>query len=271
MIKIVDIDGLFEDYVSSFVKENIGKIKPEEIENEIPVLYDKFGKEKLKELDGETPKDYYKKFSAEELVFALKEHLKSGVSVNDYLCVALTEGQTEELLLNELENDFTEDFAVYAMNVLNDKKSTAVLDKYLDFIVWDYPETVKELAAEFLTENGEAVKERIVEGWSDFSVRAKSYLTEVLANTSSDDERVLSILLEQFALNTDNIPLYANYLAKFGNDKAIPVLTTAIESEGIKYHEFEELRFAIEALGGFYAKERDFSKDSVYKKIKGIK
>ena len=49
MIKIVDIDGLFEEYISSFVKENIGKIKPEEIENEIPVLYEKFGKETLKE------------------------------------------------------------------------------------------------------------------------------------------------------------------------------------------------------------------------------
>ena len=69
MIKIVDIDGLFEEYISSFVKENIGKIKPEEIENEIPVLYEKFGKETLKELDGKTPETYYKDFSEEDLNF----------------------------------------------------------------------------------------------------------------------------------------------------------------------------------------------------------
>ena len=46
---------------------------------------------------------------------------------------------------------------------------------------------------------------------------------------------------------------------------------TAIEGEKISYADFEELRFAIEALGGKYDKERDFSQDKTYKKIKGGK
>ena len=42
---------------------------------------------------------------------------------------------------------------------------------------------------------------------------------------------------------------------------------TAIEGEKITYADFEELRFAIEALGGTYDKKRDFSKDKTFKKI----
>ena len=48
-------------------------------------------------------------------------------------------------------------------------------------------------------------------------------------------------------------------------------LTEVIESDKIKYSDFEELRFAIEALGGEYNKTRDFSSDSTYKKICGVK
>ena len=75
----------------------------------------------------------------------------------------------------------------------------------------------------------------------------------------------------EFAKNTDNIPLYASYLAKYGDERALPFLMTAIEGEKISYADFEELRFAIEALGGKYDKERDFSQDKTYKKIKGGK
>ena len=43
-----------------------------------------------------------------------------------------------------------------------------------------------------------------------------------------------------------------------------------IEKEKISYADFEELRFAIEALGGEYDKVRDFKNDKSYKKIKGL-
>ena len=48
-------------------------------------------------------------------------------------------------------------------------------------------------------------------------------------------------------------------------------LSSAPENEKINYHDFEELRFAIEVLGGEYTEERDFSSDKIYKKIKSKK
>ena len=62
MNKIIDIDALFDKYISDYVYGNIGKMKPEEIENKIPDLYVKFGDEKLKDLDGKTPNTFYKDF-----------------------------------------------------------------------------------------------------------------------------------------------------------------------------------------------------------------
>ncbi len=270
MVKILDLDNLFEEYISDFVKQNIGKIKPEEIENQIPVLYEKFGGESLSELGGKTPTTYYKDFSAEELVNALITHIETGVSVSDYLCEAITEKDSEGVLLSKLESVENEEFTVYAMNILNDKKSLSALDKYLEIVEWDYPEPLKEIATEFLCENALKVKDKILERWGEYSINAKGYFCEILSNASGD-ERILALLLEQFALHPDEMPLYANYLAKFGDDKALPFLYTAIESEKINYHEFEELRFAIETLGGVYDKQRDFRKDKTYKKIKGIK
>ena len=76
MIKIIDIDGLFDKYIEKFVYSNIGKVKPEEIENEIPNLYLKFGDEKLKELDGKTPNTFYKEYPIKDLLECLKNHLE---------------------------------------------------------------------------------------------------------------------------------------------------------------------------------------------------
>ena len=80
---------------------------------------------------------------------------------------------------------------------------------------------------------------------------------------------MFDILVAEFAKHQNNVPLYANYLAKYGDDRALPFLMAAIENEKISYADFEELRFAIEALGGEYTKERDFSKDKSFRKIKG--
>lgn len=45
------------------------------------------------------------------------------------------------------------------------------------------------------------------------------------------------------------------------------MLLREIEREDIGFVAFQELKFAIEALGGEYEKQRDFSQDEAYKKI----
>ncbi len=270
MIKIIDIDSLFDSYISDYVYKNIGKVNADEIENKIPELYEKFGQEKLKELDGKSPEEYYRQFSGEELVACLKEHIQKGVSIPDYLCETITENvQNEQSLIKALDEESQEEFLLYVMNMLFEMDSKNCAKKFLELVIWDYSSPIKELATEFLKERADSVKEEILMQFRESNDETKEYLTEILSGCKSDD-RVFDILIEQFVKNEKNIPIYAGYLAKYGDDRALPFLLAEIEKEKISYADFEELRFAIEALGGEYNKERDFKSDKSYKKIKGL-
>ena len=269
MIKVIDVDKLFDKYIEGYVYSNIGKVKPEEIENKIPELYLAFGDEKLDDLDGKTPNTYYKNFSGEELLSCLKEHLEKDVPVSDFLCEAITDNaQNETALLNALNQDNGEEFTLYLMNMLGDLASEKAQKRYIEFITWDYSEPIRELATELLSPMAESVKEQLLSQFDEVDGVKKACLTEILSNCKNDD-RVFEILINEFNLHRDQVPTYANYLAKYGDERALPTLMQAIENEKITYADFEELRFAIEALGGTYDKTRDFSKEKTYKKIKG--
>ena len=120
MVKIIDVDALFDKYIEKFVYSNIGKVKPEEIEDKIPELYVEFGDKEFKELDGKTPNTYYKNFACEQLLICLKEHLEKGVSISDFLCEAITSNpENEDVLVKELnkEDDIDEE---YYRNLVDD-------------------------------------------------------------------------------------------------------------------------------------------------------
>jgi len=153
------------------------------------------------------------------------------------------------------------------MNMLGELGSNKPLRRYLEFIAWDYSEPIKELATELLKEMAEQVKEEVLALFAEVTDGIKAYLTEILSGCKNDD-RVFDILVAEFMKRQDNVPIYAGYLAKYGDERALPFLMASIERENISYADFEELRFAIEALGGEYKKERDFSKDKTYKRIK---
>lgn len=269
MIKVIDIDGLFDKYISDYVYANVGKVSPEEIENKIPELYDKFGDEKLAELDGKTPLTYYEGATAEELISALKEHIERGVPVSDFLCEALRDGDSESALVKELNQENGEEFTLYLMNVLSEKGSVKAAKRYLEFVLWDYSEPIRELATELLGDMADSVKDDIIAQFREVDDLRRACLTEILSKASKDD-KIFDILIEQFVKHQDEIPLYAGYLARYGDERALPFLMTAIENEKLNYSEFSELKFAIESLGGEYNKERDFSSDKAYKKIKGL-
>lgn len=268
-MKLIDIDKLFDDYISKYVYENIGKVKPEEIEDKMPILYEEFGNAKLKELDDKTPNTFYRDLSAKQLLDTLSAHLEQNVPVSDFLCEAITGlKNSEEEIVKRLSEENGEELTLYLMNFLNDLNSDKATGRYLEFIMFDYSEPIRELATELLNNYADKEKKAILEHYKDASLDKKACLVEILSHASKDEE-VFNILINEFISNPQNMPLYAGYLAKYGDDRALPYLYTAIENDKISYMDFEELRFDIEVLGGEYNKSRDFSKDKTYKKIKG--
>lgn len=271
MIKAIDIDNLFDKYIEGYVYENIGKIKPEEIENKIPILYKDFGKEKNPLLNGKSPEEYYNRESTSALLKCLREHIEKRIPVSDFLCEAIiSRPQDSAVIVTALDKEENEEYICYLMNLLADTGAKIPVAKYLEFVLSDYSENVAELATEQLKSNAEEVKEEVLEVFYDSSENKKVRLAEILSAAKRDD-RITDLLIAEFTRHPKEIPLYASFIAKYGDERALPVLTEAIERKDLPYSDFEELRFTIEALGGEYDKERDFSNDKSYKKIKNAK
>jgi len=60
---------------------------------------------------------------------------------------------------------------------------------------------------------------------------------------------------------------HLNYENKYGDERALPYLLKKIEDREIGFVEFQELKYAVEALGGEYNEPRDFSDDRDYRTI----
>lgn len=272
MIKTLDLDKLFDAYISDYVYKNVGKVKPEEIENNIPVLYERFGDEKLKELDGKTPNTYYRGASAKELLSVLKEHIEKKISVSDFLCEAIIAAKDgADACVKALNAEESEEFTAYLMNMLSDMKAEIPAERYFEFALYEYPDSVGELATEFLCEIADKVKSGAIARYKDADERGKARIAEILSRTKRvpGEDAVFDVLVAEFLKHGENVPLYASYLARYGDERALPFLNAAAENVKLNYADFEELRFAIEALGGECKVKRDFSADRTYKKIKG--
>ena len=271
MIKTIDIDKIFDKYIGTYVYKNIGKIKPEEIEDHIPTMYEEFGNTALPELDGKTPNEYYRDFSAEELIAALKEHVEKGVPVSDFLSEGIINAKDgEAAVVSALKDAENDEFIAYLLNIHEIMNAESGLNEILNLIICDYPENVTEIATEILSSKADKVKDAVLNSFDSASEKAKECFAEILSHAGRD-EKVLSVLVAEFIRHGDRIAQYAGYLSRFGDERALPYLLTAIENEKIRYADFVELRFAIESLGGEYKKERDFTGDKDYGKIKGTK
>ena len=136
---------------------------------------------------------------------------------------------------------------------------------YFAILTGKFDREIKDAAVDQLKADADSAKERALEYYAQ-GVQ-KELMLEILSRCAVRDERVFEILLKEFRLAEEELPMRASYLAAYGDERALPVLLEAIESDAINFLEFQELKYAIEALGGEYTRERDFSEDAYYKEI----
>ena len=261
-MKLYDFDGMFDEKLSEYMNKNPEKYTESEWESVIPAMYKKFGDTFIKSV-GDTPNGFYAKMSAEELVCALRTHLKKDAPVPGYLCDAIEKRNSAELLLPLLDGSQSE--KEYAVNLLG--ADEAALKKYMELLVSPATDAdLKENLLDKIKEKADLVKDKAIENYNKGT--DKVCMLEILSRTVVPDDRVFDILLKAFRTDPDNIPVNAGYLAAYGDERALEYLLDKIDEEGITYIEYKELLIAIETLGGSYKKERDFSSDPSYGIIK---
>ena len=92
---------------------------------------------------------------------------------------------------------------------------------------------------------------------------------DILCNFPGD-ERILALLLDRFEHEHQQRALFASYLAKLGDERALPALLKAALDDHINYLDYVEVVNAIDALGGERPPERDFSGDPYYESLKRV-
>ena len=275
-MKCINFDRAFERYMAEWIKENSEKYKDDMdvIEDMMPDVYLEFLKKPADFLDGVAPQDYFEQFdNADMLVNWLCDYIAQGVPVPDLLLervTALGNPAEKSLLALVARDDLPEETQMTAISLLREMESKAPMQRYIDYIAsLEEPSDKGDLCAEALMSMGESVVEPILATLSGAGQTGRDIFAEVLS-TYPGDERIYELMIERFVTRDERRALFASYLAKLGDERAIPMLKEAAQSPDINYLDYVEVVNAIEALGGERPPEREFSGDPYYESLRQV-
>ena len=275
-MKCINFDRAFERYMAEWIKENSEKYKDDMdvIEDMMPDVYLEFLKKPADFLDGVAPQDYFEQFdNADMLVNWLCDYIAQGVPVPDLLLervTALGNPAEKSLLALVARDDLPEETQMTAISLLSEMESKAPMQRYIDYIAsLEEPSDKGDLCAEALMSMGESVVEPILATLSGAGQTGRDIFADVLSNYPGD-ERIYELMIERFVTRDERRALFASYLAKLGDERAIPMLKEAAQSPDINYLDYVEVVNAIEALGGERPPEREFSGDPYYESLRQV-
>ena len=275
-MKCINFDRAFERYMAEWMKENSEKYKDDMdvIEDMMPDVYLEFLKKPADFLDGIAPQDYFEQFdNADMLVNWLCDYIAQGVPVPDLLLervTALGDPAEKSLLALVARDDLPEETQMMAISLLREMESKAPMQRYIDYIAsLEEPSDKGDLCAEALVSMGESVVEPILATLSGAGQTGRDIFADVLSNYPGD-ERIYELMIERFVTRDERRALFASYLAKLGDERAIPMLKEAAQSPDINYLDYVEVVNAIEALGGERPPEREFSGDPYYESLRQV-
>lgn len=275
-MKCINFDRAFERYMAEWIKENSEKYKDDMdvIEDMMPDVYLEFLKKPADFLNGVAPQDYFEQFdNADMLVNWLCDYIAQGVPVPDLLLervTALGNPAEKSLLALVARDDLPEETQMTAISLLREMESKAPMQRYIDYIAsLEEPSDKGDLCAEALMSMGESVVEPILAALSGAGQIGRDIFADVLSNYPGD-ERIYELMIERFVTRDERRALFASYLAKLGDERAIPMLKEAAQSPDINYLDYVEVVNAIEALGGERPPEREFSGDPYYESLRQV-
>ena len=123
-------------------------------------------------------------------------------------------------------------------------------------------------ALESLRAMGPAVVQPILQAVNQANPAGQEALLEVLADYPGN-EQTFRLAMKLFREHPERRALFAGYLAKLGDERALPELESAAKEEKLSYLTYIELRNAMEMLGGV-CPEREFEEDPEYDALRGM-
>jgi len=271
---IINFDEHFADFMSEWMKSHQDQYETvDEMEEDMPRIYMAFLNTRAKWLGSVTPGAYFTQFEDPKvLVDWLTQYCEENVPVPNLLLEQITAvGRPCEKRLLELlkDEDAPEEARMIAVNLLREMEST--LPKML-YIHWQLDragqDELKDNALESLTAMGDCVVQPILQELPKANEAGEEALMEVLSNFPGN-EQGFKLALRLFRERKERRALFAGYLAKLGDDRALPDLIAAAQEEKLPYLTFIEIRNAIEELGG-NCPERNYEDDPEYEALRDM-
>ncbi len=271
---IINFDERFADFMSEWMNSHQDQYATfDEMEEDMPRIYVAFLNTRAKWLGNVTPGAYFTQFEDPKvLVDWLAQYCEEGTPVPDLLMEQITTvGRPCEKRLLELlkDEEATEEAKMIAINLLREMES--VLPKML-YITWqlnrDRKDELKDNALESLTDMGECVVQPILQELPKANEAGEEALLEVLSHYPGN-ELIFKLAMKLFRERKERRALFAGYLAKLGDDRALPELMEAAKEEKLPYLTFIEIRNAIEELGGV-CPERTYDDDPEYEALRDL-
>lgn len=275
-MKCIDFDQQFERYTRKWMEANAEKYNNnmDVIEAMMPEIYMEFLEKPADWLDGMSPEAYFEQYDdAQMLVDWMCAYYTQGIPVPDLLLERITAlGEEAEKALAPLPfgEDVHHEAALTAISLLREMESTALLGEYIEFIAdLTEPDEKGDMCAEALESAGNAAVEPMIAALDHASQAGRDIFADILSNYPGDD-RIFELLMERFMHCDDRRALFASYLAKFGDDRALPALLEAALDDAVNYLDYVEIVSAIDALGGERPPEREFMGDPYYESLKRV-
>ena len=275
-MKCINFDDKFADFTSQWMKEHAREYRNyDAMEADMPRVYMMFLNTPAKWLDGVTPGAYFTQFEdAKDLVDWMVEYTAREIPVPDLLLeqIQAVGKPCEKRLLALLKDDspaISEEARMTAIGLLRDMEST--LPKML-YISWQLNrqdvDDLADNALDSLRDMGKAVVQPILQELPHANRAGQEAFLDVLVNYPGS-EQVFQLAVRLFKENPSRRALFASYLGKLGDDRALPVLMEAAMDDKCRYMDFIELRNAIEMLGGD-APKREFDEDEEYDALRAM-
>ena len=275
-MKPIDFDRMFSDYAHAWVHERMKKEKDlDAIEAQVPELYREWLNRPADFLDGDSPAQFFARYdSPDALIKLMGEYQAAGVAIPDPLLERLDDmGHAAAAPLTALAADEGEDVALRmtALNLLIELEAEEPMALCLTLIDRREPEDeLADVAAELLSALGDRAVPAMLGRLDGANDAALDTYLDLLCNFPGD-ERIYKMTEERFLRLADRRSLYANLLAKLGDERAIPALLRVAQLSDLNYLDYLEVVNAIEALGGEPpALNRSFDGDPAYESLKNL-
>ena len=271
---IIDFDGHFADFTAEWMKAHQQDYANfDQMEEDMPRIYVTFLNTRAKWLGGVTPGSYFTQFEDPKvLVDWLAAYCEEGTPVPDLLLEQITTvGKPCEKRLLELlkDEDAPDEARMIAVELLREMESTL---PRMQYILWQLDrrpvDELKDNALESLIMMGDCVVQPILQQLPKANAAGEEALLEVLSHFPGN-EQTFRLGMKLFRERKEKRALFAGYLAKLGDDRALAELTEAAKEPGLSYLAFIEIRNAIESLGGV-CPEREYEDDPEYEALRDL-